>query len=83
MYTPSLHHSTTPPPNVDIDAKERKASTPRVPSILKPRRKTMKTCLLGVLAGLAICYAWPTFAQQKDPQIAKQRDLLGRSRCTR
>jgi uncharacterized protein (TIGR02246 family) len=37
----------------------------------------MKTCLLGVLAGLAICSALPTFAQQRDPQIAKQRNLMG------
>jgi uncharacterized protein (TIGR02246 family) len=40
----------------------------------------MKTSLLGALAGLAISFALPTFAQQKDtagPRIAQQRDLLG------
>ena len=58
-------------PNVEIDAKERKASTQRVASI------TMKTCILGVLAGLTICSIWPTFAQQEDRPIARQRNLLG------
>jgi uncharacterized protein (TIGR02246 family) len=40
----------------------------------------MKTRLLGALAGLAIGFALPTFAQQTntpDPQIAQQRNLLG------
>ena len=40
----------------------------------------MKTRLLGALVGLAISFALPTFAQQKetvDPAIAQQRDLLG------
>ena len=35
---------------------------------------------LLALAGLAISFALPTFAQQKDPadaQIAQQRDLIG------
>jgi uncharacterized protein (TIGR02246 family) len=64
-------------PNVEIDAKERKASTQRVLSIFRPRRKTMKTCLLGVLAGLTICSIWPTFAQQEDLPIARQGNLLG------
>ena len=40
----------------------------------------MKMRLLLAIAGLAISFALPTFAQQKDaadPQIAQQRDLLG------
>jgi uncharacterized protein (TIGR02246 family) len=37
----------------------------------------MKTCLLGVLAGLTICSIWPTFAEQEDLPIARQRNLLG------
>ena len=40
----------------------------------------MKTRLLGALVGLAISFALPTFAQQKetvDLGVAQQRDLLG------
>ena len=40
----------------------------------------MKTRLPGALVGLAISFALPTFAQQKDtvdPRIVQQRDLLG------
>lgn len=40
----------------------------------------MKTCLLLIFAGLAISFALPTFAQQKDTadsRIVQQRDLLG------
>jgi ketosteroid isomerase-like protein len=40
----------------------------------------MKTRLLPALVGLAIGFALPTFAQQKDmvdPRIAQQRDLVG------
>jgi hypothetical protein len=40
----------------------------------------MKIRLLLALAGLAISFALPTFAQQKDaaePPIVQQRDLLG------
>jgi uncharacterized protein (TIGR02246 family) len=43
----------------------------------EPRRKTMKTCILGALAGLAICSVWPAFAEQLDLPIARQRNLLG------
>jgi ketosteroid isomerase-like protein len=41
----------------------------------------MKTCLLGALVGLAISFALPTFAQQKetvDPKIIEQLDALGK-----
>jgi hypothetical protein len=40
----------------------------------------MKTRLLGALVGLAISFALPTFAQQKetvDLGVAQQRDILG------
>ena len=40
----------------------------------------MKTCLLPALVVLAISFALPTYAQQKDvaePSIVQQRDLLG------
>src|SRR5262249_7121112 len=40
-----------------------------------PNRHTMKTRLLGVLVGLAISFALPTFAQEKetvDPQIIQK-----------
>src|SRR5215469_13571763 len=40
----------------------------------------MKTCLIVALAGLAISFALPTFAQQKDTadaRIAEQHDLIG------
>ena len=40
----------------------------------------MKIRLLGALVGLAISFALPTFAQQKDTadaRIAQQRDLVG------
>ena len=40
----------------------------------------MKIRLLLALAGLAIYFTWPTFAQQKDtadPGIVQQRDLTG------
>ena len=40
----------------------------------------MKIRLLLALVGLAISFALPTFAQQKDtadPRIAQQRDLVG------
>ena len=40
----------------------------------------MKTRMLGALVGLAISFALPTFAQQKDTvdaRIVQQRDLLG------
>jgi hypothetical protein len=39
----------------------------------------MKTGLLGALVGLAIGFAAPAFAQQKDraePRITQERDLL-------
>ena len=44
-----------------------------------PLKETMKTRLLGALVGLAIGFAAPAFAQQKDraePRIAQERDLL-------
>src|ERR1700722_6155263 len=40
-----------------------------------PRRNHMKTRLLGALVGLAISFALPTFAQQKetvDPQLIQK-----------
>ena len=40
----------------------------------------MKIRSAVALAGLAISFAWPAFAQQKDtadPRVAQQRDLLG------
>ena len=40
----------------------------------------MKIRLIVALVGLAISFAVPTFAQQKDtadPRIVQQRDLLG------
>ena len=40
----------------------------------------MKTGSLLAVAGLVICFAVPTFSQQKNtaaPQIVQQRDLLG------
>jgi hypothetical protein len=42
--------------------------------------ETMRICCLLALAGLAISFALPTFAQQKDtadPRTVQQRDLLG------
>src|SRR5690242_1637513 len=50
---------------------------PRRQTILNPREETMKIRLLLALAGFAISFAVPTFAQQTntpDPQIARQRD---------
>jgi uncharacterized protein (TIGR02246 family) len=44
----------------------------------------MKMRLLLTLAGLAISFVLPTFAQQKDtadPRIAQQRDLIGDSKA--
>ena len=41
----------------------------------------MKTRLLGALVGLAISFALPTFAQQKetvDPEIRQQLDALAK-----
>src|SRR6478672_10410387 len=38
----------------------------RRPTILEPREETMKIRLLLALAGLAIGYAVPAFAQEKD-----------------
>jgi ketosteroid isomerase-like protein len=48
--------------------------------ILKHREETMKIRSVVTLVGLAISFALPTFAQQKDtadPRIVQQRDLLG------
>src|SRR5262245_43906493 len=41
----------------------------------------MKTCLLGALVGLAISFAVPTFAQQKetiDPQLIQKLDTINK-----
>jgi uncharacterized protein (TIGR02246 family) len=49
-------------------------------TILKHREGTMKIRSVVTLVGLAICFALPTFAQQKDaadPPVVQQRDLLG------
>jgi ketosteroid isomerase-like protein len=49
---------------------------------LEYRKKTMKIHVLLALAGLAIGFAVPSFAQQKDttdPQIAQQLEAIGRT----
>src|SRR6266404_3978712 len=46
-------------------------------TILNPREETMKIRLLIALVGLAISFALPTFAQQKetvDPQLIQKLD---------
>src|SRR5438876_8305394 len=62
----------------------RAARTPAARSLgdnltLEHRKETMKIRLLLALAGFAIGFVLPTFAQQKDtvdPRIIQQRDLL-------
>jgi ketosteroid isomerase-like protein len=47
--------------------------------VCTPWERTMKTCLLLALVGLAISFALPTFAQQKDavdPEVRQQIEAV-------
>jgi hypothetical protein len=50
------------------------------PVLIKAPEETMKIRSVVTVVGLAISFALPTFAQQKDtadPGVVQQRDLLG------